>query len=574
MYEERRLFKRYPLKSGFPLKVGGSAFKAEVVDYSFDGLCVGVEGAPAMKKGDVLELSVSRPAFKGKAKVVWAKPVQGGVLVGFHREGILYGTLADYHLSDVILGLQRGGKTGILNFVHGSVHKNIYFKDGDMVFAASNQEEDRLGELLVREGKISREKFHESLELSRKMKKRHGSAMVDLGYIGPKTLFQAVSASVENIIEGLFSTKEGNLVFKEGVLPTEELITLKLSAANLIYRGIKRIEDVERIRLLCPPSNTVLVLARDPLDLYQDLRLEERDKSIVSLVDGRRTFKEIVQSAGGEVVEAMKILYALLNTRIIGFAHEQEPDYRAEPEEQEEPAVVTAEEVMAESEEPAAEDFVTRLESLYGRLRGLDFYEVLGVGKSAATTDIKKAYYRLAKDFHPDRHFQLPEEMKDKLNSVFSLITKAYAALVNPDRRKEYDEKPDAARQEVERKPEEMAGEKFRTGKSALSERKYEEAARLFAEAAYLESNVAEYHYYRGIALGKGGNHKEAERAIQRAIRIEPFNADYLAAAGHVYLALGLPLRAKSNFDKALKISPAHEMAARGLTMVAETPEG
>jgi len=574
MYEERRLFKRYPLKSGFPLKTGENVFKAELVDYSFDGLCIRVEGAPALKKGEALELSIARPAFKGRAIVVWSRPAQGGILIGLHREGLLYGTLADYRLSDVILGLQRGVKTGILSFVHGSVHKTIYFKGGDMVFAASNQEADRLGELLVLEGKITREQFQKAVELSRKTKKRHGSAMVDLGYIDPKTLFRAVSASVENIIAGLFSMKEGNLVFKEGVLPTEELITLKLSAANLIYRGIKRIEDVELIRGLCPPSNSVLVLASDPLDLYQDLRLEEPDKKVMSLVDGKRTFKEIVQTAGGEILGTMKTLYALLNTRVIEVAREEEPDYRGEQEEQEEQeeqVVVTAEEVIAESEEPVVEDFVPRLESMYGKFRSLDFYEVLGVGKSAATSEIKKAYYRLAKEFHPDRHFQLPEEMKDKLNSVFSHISKAYATLLNPDRRRAYDEKPEAALQEVERKPEEIAAEKFKTGKSALSAGRFEEAARFFAEAAYLETNVAEYHYYSGLALGKGGKHKEAEKAIQRAIKIEPSNADYLAAVGHVYLALGLPLRAKSNFDKALKISPAHQTATRGLSMIPES---
>ncbi len=98
-----------------------------------------------------------------------------------------------------------------------------------------------------------------------------------------------------------------------------------------------------------------------------------------------------------------------------------------------------------------------------------------------------------------------------------------------------------------------------------LDSRNYSEAAKLFGAAAYLDDLDSRYHYFSGIALSKDRRYKEAERALNRALRAEPFKASYLAEAGHVYLALGLPLRAKGNFDKALKLEANNKRAKEGM---------
>jgi molecular chaperone DnaJ len=62
-----------------------------------------------------------------------------------------------------------------------------------------------------------------------------------------------------------------------------------------------------------------------------------------------------------------------------------------------------------------------------------DYYEVLGVAKSADDKDIKKAYRRLAMDFHPDRNKDPEAEEK------FKEASEAYEVLSDPNKRKVYD---------------------------------------------------------------------------------------------------------------------------------------
>lgn len=63
-----------------------------------------------------------------------------------------------------------------------------------------------------------------------------------------------------------------------------------------------------------------------------------------------------------------------------------------------------------------------------------DFYDVLGVGRSASDTDIKKAYRQKAKDLHPDRNSSNPDA-----ETQFKEVNEAYDALKNPDKKAAYD---------------------------------------------------------------------------------------------------------------------------------------
>lgn len=64
-----------------------------------------------------------------------------------------------------------------------------------------------------------------------------------------------------------------------------------------------------------------------------------------------------------------------------------------------------------------------------------DYYEVLGVGKTAPDADIKKAYRKLAKKYHPDMNKDNPQA-----EEKFKEVTEAYNVLSDKEKRKLYDQ--------------------------------------------------------------------------------------------------------------------------------------
>src|SRR6476620_3407985 len=64
-----------------------------------------------------------------------------------------------------------------------------------------------------------------------------------------------------------------------------------------------------------------------------------------------------------------------------------------------------------------------------------DYYEVLGVPRSASDGDIKKAFRKLAREYHPD-----VAKNKKQAEEKFKEINEAYEVLGDPAKRKKYDE--------------------------------------------------------------------------------------------------------------------------------------
>ena len=152
------------------------------------------------------------------------------------------GEIQNNTLPDLLQNLCASKATGTLTLEHAGQEKSIYLKDGHIVFAASNMAEDRLGHILVKDGKLTPEQVEAALKLKAATRKRFGAIIAELGFITPKELFEGLKLQVKEIIFSLFRWGKGHYQFRPGHLP-DEVIPLVLDPIQLISEIIDRLRE-------------------------------------------------------------------------------------------------------------------------------------------------------------------------------------------------------------------------------------------------------------------------------------------------------------------------------------------
>jgi hypothetical protein len=233
-------------------------------------------------------------------------------LESFVVPGGLRGTLGDLPLPDLLRDLQLAGATGILSLTSARIRKALYFKEGRVVFATSNVASDRLGEVLLREGKITREQNDLSLR-ALSHGKRQGRVLVEMGALSPDDLWSAVQSQVREIVYSVFGWGEGQFHFEESALPERERITVDLDVTALVLEGLRRLDAGGWVRLRHPDGH--LVLRQGPTSAETLLRPFE--EHVLGLVDSHRSVIEICHESEVGDNQTLKLLYAFLATGIV-----------------------------------------------------------------------------------------------------------------------------------------------------------------------------------------------------------------------------------------------------------------
>jgi len=199
----------------------------------------------------------------------------------------------------------------------------------------------------------------------------------------------------------------------------------------------------------------------------------------------------------------------------------------------------------------------------------VDYYEVLRVWPTASEDAIKKAYFKLAKIYHPDVAAKTgAEERSDDVD--FKLVNEAYATLSDPAKRREFDEslrqkrgaKGDSGvKPAADKRSAQLAYEQART---AMKHNRFDKAAVLLKSAIkYDETNPAYYSWYGYTLAALKTRLHEARDVCKKALEMEFYNADYHANLGYVYFQAGLKSTATESFSEALKWDPQHPLASK-----------
>jgi hypothetical protein len=234
----------------------------------------------------------------------------------------LEGRLEGLSVPDLIHAICLPRRTGTLTISRAEVSKTIYIKNGQLVFAASNVAEDRLGETLLRDGVIGYTQLETAISYMG-AGKRLGSILVELGYLAPDKLVRGLLHQVREIILSVFPWEGGAYRFVEEPLPTAEVITLNIATSKLILDGIRRITSWPRIVRSVGYARATYRLTREGRAIADDLDLGTAEKLILASLERPVSVGEICRSVFLANFDVYQYLWAF---RILGIIQQVESD--------------------------------------------------------------------------------------------------------------------------------------------------------------------------------------------------------------------------------------------------------
>ena len=187
----------------------------------------------------------------------------------------------------------------------------------------------------------------------------------------------------------------------------------------------------------------------------------------------------------------------------------------------------------------------------------INYYEVLGVERSATEQEIRDHFRRLAREQHPDR-YRGPD--KADAERKFQTLTEAVNVLTNAARRKQHDnELSSGAGNKGSVDFAQIAKAYLSKGVKAYKEGDFRGAYENFDMAVKHNPQDAKAWHNAALAAARiPGMTKQAVQAIESAVQREPVNFVYLKDAGMLCRRAGLVAKAERYFEEALKWDPSN----------------
>jgi hypothetical protein len=257
----------------------------------------------------------------------------------------LEGTIRDFGLPDIfqLIGLQR--KTGLLTLTNEKDEESVTvtFENGMVVMADSSARrlEDRLGNVLVKQGKITGARLDEALGVQKQTLQRLGHILASGSAITTKDLRDALSVQISQIVFRVFRWRDGryhfapadsvdfdrenftpmstDFILMEGIRMVDEwpIIEKRIPSFDIVFRPVV---DPSLIEVGAGTAPDTSISERRVASATGRIRLAPEEERVFRKVDGVRTVQAIIDSTGAGEFEVCRTLFDFLNRNLIATA--------------------------------------------------------------------------------------------------------------------------------------------------------------------------------------------------------------------------------------------------------------
>ena len=505
------------------------------------------------------------------------------------------GNLAAHPLAELLIEILQARLDGSLRLSHHNSKTIIYVRGGEVVFAVSNQRQHRIFEMLLAAHAVSKQQLVEIPEFTNDFALT--KALIEQEILSEADVRSIFTRQIEGIMRDVIGWKDGVWTFsplarlKDDFRYKIDTYSLLVEYArslskDAVVRRFKSFKETFAKKPSVPAQISLLPQEAFLLSRFDNTFLKIDDIKSLSHWSDSETLQRIyaLWLAGFLYRENWNTAFKEHQISAIVAAKFELRKQMPKPAPEVKPVVQAPKPIAPETKKetikppaPVPVKAELTLEKYLARVEAAEtHYEMLDLSHKAGADDIKKAYFGLAKRFHPDLfHRQADAATQARIQHAFTEIAHAYEILRDEETRKTYDFKLRKLLQELERlSPEERnkpkteqktlteASEIFEHGFNLLMEEEYEQALPYILRAVHLAPDAARYHAYYGklLAVDKAQRFK-AEAEFQAAIKLEPENPTFRIMLAEFFIQYNLLKRAEGELNRLLAAFPNNKEA-------------
>ena len=229
------------------------------------------------------------------------------------------GPIKELSLMDLFQLLAMSRKSGVLTLDSAHDVGQVFFSNGNIIRATLQQSYERLGQIMLKSGKVTIPQVERILkdQSDSKERKRFGVLAAESGFVTKPAVKEALKTQVEEVVYAIMGWQDGYFRFEEMDLSADSDTDLLLVTENVMMEVSRRLDEWSKIHSKLPDLDLVLSLSPGSELASGRLDLKPEEWLIMATIDGKRTARQVIETVGGREFETAKVIYGLCVTGLV-----------------------------------------------------------------------------------------------------------------------------------------------------------------------------------------------------------------------------------------------------------------
>ncbi len=238
---------------------------------------------------------------------------------------VFSGDLSKVPLPDILNFIYNSRLSGRLTVFSQTVFGEIFLEDGMFTFATVSQKGSHqfLTDLMCTDGKVNPQMMLRVVEEARERNMPVGRMLVEKNILSDEELMSYLKRHAQDAFNGILEVKEGQFFLERDDMPLNlQDINFRIPLITVLMDGLRQLDEKQLAAAEFADESVVLIRLITNEDALESFNFSETELQVFSVIDGRKTLRDIIQATRLDPLVIKQICYSLRKVGLLRAKHQ------------------------------------------------------------------------------------------------------------------------------------------------------------------------------------------------------------------------------------------------------------